>query len=330
MRRKIFLVYLALACLCLLTACGQTQEEPEEARDLITIGFSQVGAESDWRVANTESILSTFTEENGYELIYSDAQQKQENQIMAIRRFILQKVDYILLAPVTETGWDSVLLEAKAAGIPVILVDRSVTVEDDSLYTACVGSDFYAEGETAMDWLEKHLEDQGRSEEPVNIIHVYGTEGSTAQIGRTRALMDAIEQHENWNLTAQINGNFTRAKGYESMKELLKTTTDVDVVYCENDNSALGILQAMEEAGIDTVDGEATIVAFDATNYGLTACLEGKINLDVECNPLQGPKIQSVIQQLEAGETPEKTLYLDYSWFDSEHITQSIIDMRAY
>ena len=122
------------------------------ADDTITVGFSQVGAESDWRTANTESMKSTFSEENGYELIFDDAQQKQENQLTAIRNFIQQEVDYIVLAPVTETGWDTVLQEAKDAGIPVIIVDRMVDVSDDSLYTAWVGSNFKLEGQKAMAW----------------------------------------------------------------------------------------------------------------------------------------------------------------------------------
>lgn len=332
--KKRYLALLAslLGMFCLLAGCGgnAAPAESEADTDLVVIGFSQVGAESDWRVANTESIRNTFQESMGYELIYSDGQQKQENQITAIRRFILQGVDYILLDPVIQTGWDSVLLEAKEAGIPVILVDRMIEVEDESLYTAYVGSDFYSEGETAMEWLENYLEKQEKAEDPVNIVHIQGTLDSTAQIGRTSALLDAIKQHENWNLTAQVEGCFTQAKSYESMKALLQTTTDFNVVYCENDNMALGAIRALEEAGINPASNDMTIISFDATKPGLAACLKRKIKLDVECNPQQGPKIETVIQMLLSGETPERCYYMETSWFDLYHITQGIVDTRDY
>ena len=167
------------------------------ADDTITVGFSQVGAESDWRTANTESMKSTFSEENGYELIFDDAQQKQENQLTAIRNFIQQEVDYILLAPVTETGWDTVLQEAKDAGIPVIIVDRMVDVSDDSLYTAWVGSNFKLEGQKAMAWLDAYLEAKGRGDEEINLVDIQGTIGASAQIGRTEGFDEAVEAHDN-------------------------------------------------------------------------------------------------------------------------------------
>ena len=133
----------------------------EAENDVITIGFSQVGAESDWRTAHSESIKKVFSEKNGYELIFDDARQKQENQVAAIFSFIQQEVDYIVLAPVTETGWDTVLQEAKDAGIPVIVVDRMVKVSDESLYTAWVGSDFKLEGRKACAWLDAYAKARG-------------------------------------------------------------------------------------------------------------------------------------------------------------------------
>ena len=165
-------------------------EEKKEAADgeLITVGYAQVGAESDWRTANTESFKSTFTEENGYKLIFDDAQQKQENQIKAIRSFIQQGVDYIVVAPVVETGWETVLEEAKEAGIPVILSDRQMQLSDDSLYEAWVGGNFVKEGETCGDWLAKYLEDQGRGDEEINMVTIQGTIGASAQVGRTEGM----------------------------------------------------------------------------------------------------------------------------------------------
>ncbi len=163
--------------------------------DLITVGYAQVGAESDWRTANTESFKSTFTEENGYKLIFDDAQQKQENQIKAIRSFIQQEVDYIVVAPVVETGWETVLEEAKEAGIPVILSDRMMDVSDDTLYEAWVGGNFVKEGETCGEWLAKYLEDQGRGEEEINMVTIQGTIGASAQVGRTEGMANKLAEH---------------------------------------------------------------------------------------------------------------------------------------
>ena len=212
--------------------------------DVITVGFSQVGAESDWRTANSESMKSTFSKENGYELIFDDAQQKQENQLTAIRNFIQQEVDYIVLAPVTETGWDTVLQEAKDADIPVIIVDRMVDVSDDSLYTAWVGSNFKLEGEKAAEWLNSYAQAKGLSE--VNIAHIQGTIGASAQIGRTEGLEAAADKY-GWNIVAQQTGEFTQAKGQEVMESMLKQYDNINVVYCENDNEAFGAIDAIEQ-----------------------------------------------------------------------------------
>ena len=277
------------------------------ADDTITVGFSQVGAESDWRTANTESMKSTFSEENGYELIFDDAQQKQENQLTAIRNFIQQEVDYIVLAPVTETGWDTVLQEAKDAGIPVIIVDRMVDVSDDSLYTAWVGSNFKLEGQKAMAWLDAYLEAKGRGDEEINLVDIQGTIGASAQIGRTEGLEEAAKEY-GWNIVAQQTGEFTQAKGQEVMESILKQSgDDIDVVYCENDNEAFGAMDAMKAAGVSYgVDGDVILVSFDACTAGLQYVQSGDITADFECNPLAAPFVEEVIKQLQAGETPEK------------------------
>ena len=240
------------------------------ADDTITVGFSQVGAESDWRTANTESMKSTFSEENGYELIFDDAQQKQENQLTAIRNFIQQEVDYIVLAPVTETGWDTVLQEAKDAGIPVIIVDRMVDVSDDSLYTAWVGSNFKLEGQKAMAWLDAYLEAKGRGDEEINLVDIQGTIGASAQIGRTQGFDDAVEAHDNWTTLAQQSGEFTQAKGQEVMESILKQSgDDIDVVYCENDNEAFGAIDAIEAAGYEVGGEEGQILVMSSIQQTL-------------------------------------------------------------
>ena len=324
------------------------------ADDTITVGFSQVGAESDWRTANTESMKSTFSEENGYELIFDDAQQKQENQLTAIRNFIQQEVDYILLAPVTETGWDTVLQEAKDADIPVIIVDRMVDVSDDSLYTTWIGTDSLLEGRKAAEWLNAYTTAKGIDAKDVNIVDIQGTIGSTAQIGRSKGLEEGVDNY-GWNLLAQQSGEFTQAKGQEVMESMLKQYDNINVVYCENDNEAFGAIDAIEAAGktvgSDIANGEIMVMSFDTTNACLTDTLAGKIACDVECNPLHGPRAEELIKALEAGEEVEKLNYVDEEIFatddtvdkvkavnsldeegeyDVTPITQEIIDGRAY
>ena len=324
------------------------------ADDTITVGFSQVGAESDWRTANTESMKSTFSEENGYELIFDDAQQKQENQLTAIRNFIQQEVDYILLAPVTETGWDTVLQEAKDADIPVIIVDRMVDVSDDSLYTTWIGTDSLLEGRKAAEWLNAYTTAKGIDAKDVNIVDIQGTIGSTAQIGRSKGLEEGVDNY-GWNLLAQQSGEFTQAKGQEVMESMLKQYDNINVVYCENDNEAFGAIDAIEAAGktvgSDIANGEIMVMSFDTTKAGLTYTLAGKIACDVECNPLHGPRAEELIKALEAGEEVEKLNYVDEEIFatddtvdkvkavnsldeegeyDVTPITQEIIDGRAY
>ena len=324
------------------------------ADDTITVGFSQVGAESDWRTANTESMKSTFSEENGYELIFDDAQQKQENQLTAIRNFIQQEVDYILLAPVTETGWDTVLQEAKDADIPVIIVDRMVDVSDDSLYTTWIGTDSLLEGRKAAEWLNAYTTAKGIDAKDVNIVDIQGTIGSTAQIGRSKGLEEGVDNY-GWNLLAHQSGEFTQAKGQEVMESMLKQYDNINVVYCENDNEAFGAIDAIEAAGktvgSDIANGEIMVISFDTTNAGLTDTLAGKITCDVECNPLHGPRAEELIKALEAGEEVEKLNYVDEEIFATDDtvdkvkavnsldeegeyavtpITQEIIDGRAY
>ena len=313
------------------------------AEDTITVGFSQVGAESDWRTANTESMKSTFSEENGYELIFDDAQQKQENQLTAIRNFIQQ-----------ETGWDTVLQEAKDAGIPVIIVDRMVDVSDDSLYTTWIGTDALLEGRKAAEWLNAYATAKEIKPEDLHIADIQGTIGSTAQIGRTQGLEEGVEKY-GWDLLEQQSGEFTQAKGQEVMESMLKKYDNINVVYCENDNEAFGAIDSIEAAGktvgTDIANGEILVISFDTTNAGLTDTLNGKIACDVECNPLHGPRAEELIKALEAGEEVEKLNYVDEEIFASDDtvasvtavnsleeegeyavtpITQEIIDGRAY
>ncbi len=326
------------------SASNEGSDEGGSSDGVITVGFSQVGAESDWRTANSESMKSTFSEENGYKLIFDDAQQKQENQLTAIRNFINQEVDYIVLAPTTETGWDTVLQEAKDAGIPVIIVDRMVDVSDDTLYNCYVGGNFKLEGQKACEWLKAYADAKGIKE--LNIAHIQGNIGASAQIGRTEGLEEAAEKY-GWNIVAQQSGEFTQAKGQEVMESMLKSNDNINVVYCENDNEAFGAIDAIKAAG-KTVgpDGDILVMSFDTVKAGIEMTMAGDIICNTECNPLHGPRVEELIKKMEAGEEPEKIAYVDEGIFtygdevakvtvdgqdyDVTKVTQEVIDGRMY
>lgn len=307
---------------------GETWTEDEE---LIVVGVSQIGSESVWRTANTASIQSIFTRENGYLLIFDNARQKQENQIKAIRSFISQEVDYIVFSPIEEDGWDDVLREAKDAGIPVILMDRMIQTEDESLFTARIGSDFVEEGKNAGLWLSEYLEDQGRQDETINIVVLQGTAGSTSTIGRTDGFNKVAAEHENWNILEQTGGDFTTAKAREEMCRLLSAYGDIDVVVSQNDDMTFGVLDELESAGITTgVNGDVIVISFDAVRSALEKVQAGVINVDIECNPEQGPYIEKVIRDLESGREVEKYSYVPEQIFTQENLSQQLIDERSY
>lgn len=296
----------------LITAVSTNEYRKENGRQgsrtdqekLITIGFSQVGAESNWRTANSISIKQTFTPERGYDLLFEDAKQKQSNQVMAIRRFIQQEVDYIVFSPVVETGWDTVLEEAKRAGIPVIIMDRRVSVRDAGLYTAWIGSDFYLEGQKACKALMEYVEQNQIPE--VNIVNIQGTLGATAQIGRSTALEDAAEKY-GWNLLAQESGEYTEAKAYEVMTKMLREHDNINFVYCENDNEAFGAIDAIQDAGKSVgPGGDIQVISFDATQGGLRRVQTGEILIDAECNPWHGYYVENAIHQIENNEPLQK------------------------
>ena len=273
-------------------------------------------------------MMQAFSEENGYELLYDNARQKQANQLVAVRNFIVQGVDLIVIAPAEETGWDAVLQEAKNAGIPVIIVDREVAVEDTGLYLTQIGSDFLTEGIQAVRWLEEALE--GR-EDDIHILHLQGTYGATAQILRTKAIEDGVKSHENWSFAAQLPGDFTESKSYETVRDFLAKNRDIQVIYSENDNMAFGAMRALDEAGITYGQGgEVMIISFDAVRRALEQCMAGKINLCVECNPLHGPRVDELIRQYLAGEEIPKQIFVEESVFTPEMLTQQLIDARQY
>lgn len=334
------MILLLFAVFFLTVACGwgmdlfsDIEETPynSEETDQIVVGVSQLGSESVWRTANTESVQSALTKQDGYFLIFNNARQKQENQIKAIRSFISQRVDYIVFAPVVETGWETVLQEAKEAGIPVILMDRRVDVADKSLYVTYVGSDFVKEGEWAGQWLEEDLERRRMSDDPVNIVVLKGTEGSSAQIGRTVGFATVAVKHENWKILEQAHADFTSAKGKEVMESLLKKYKDIDVVVSQNDDMTFGAIEAIRESGrTPGVGGDITIISFDAARDALEMVKAGDINVDIECNPNQGEYISEVIRSLENGREVEKEYHVEEHVFTMENVTEEVLEGRSY
>lgn len=265
----------------------------------LVLGFAQIGAESGWRTAETASIKAA-AKAAGITLKFSDAQQKQENQIKALRSFIAQKVDVIALAPVVESGWDTVLQEAKKAKIPVIIVDRTINVKDESLYATFVGSDFPLEGKNAAIEMAKLLNGKG------NIVELQGTVGSSAQVDRLKGFADEISKYPDIKMLASQSGDFTIAKGKEVMESFLKKYGNkINGLYAHNDDMALGAIQAIEEFGLKP-GVDIKIVSIDGVKGIFEAMAAGKANVTVECNPLLGPQIMDTAKKLAAGQTVPK------------------------
>jgi len=284
------------------------------AQKKIVLGFSQVGAESEWRTANTESIKAS-AKEAGIDLKFSDGQQKQENQIKAIRSFIAQKVDVIAFSPVVESGWDTVLREAKAAKIPVVLTDRSVNSKDDTLFVTFMGSDFVEEGRKAGRWLVEKMKD---NKGEVNIVELQGTVGSAPAIDRKKGFEEIIKADPKFKIIRSQTGDFTRAKGKEVMEAFLKADgKKINVLYAHNDDMAIGAIQAIEEAGMKPAK-DITIISIDAVKGAFEAMIAGKLNVSVECSPLLGPQLMSAVKDIKAGKTLPKRIVTEETIFPME------------
>ena len=297
-----------VAVLSLLAACdGASSPSASSAipragqkktyQDLV-VGFSQIGAESEWRTANTRSIQETASH-LGVELKFSDAQQQQANQIKAIRSFIAQRVDVIGVSPVVETGWDAVFTEAKQAGIPLILLDRHADVPDD-LFSAFIGSDFVQEGQSACTELARLLNGQG------TIIELDGTEGSAPQIDRRTGFQQCLKDHPGMRVIARQSGDFIRARGKEAMESLLREHSgQFNALFAQNDDMALGAIEAIEKYGFRP-GVDITIVSVDAERAAFEAMIAGKLNATIECNPLLGPQFFETALKLANGAPVEK------------------------
>jgi len=322
----------AVAATALLTlgvaACGgssgSTAAGGGGGSEALTLGFAQVGAESGWRTANTKSIQDSAAAA-GVNLKFSDGQQKQENQIKAIRSYIQQKVDVIAFSPVVTTGWDTVLQEAKRANIPVILTDRAVDTPDQTLYKTFLGSDFVAEGKKAGDWL---VGQEKTATGPVNIVQLEGTTGSAPAIDRTKGFAAAIAANPNLKVVASQTGDFTRSGGKQVMEAFLKSQPKIDVLYAQNDDMGLGAIEAIQAAG--KVPGkDIKIITVDAVKDGMQALADGKINFIVECSPLLGPQLMDLAKKVKNGETVPTRVLTEETTFD-QAAAQAALPERKY
>jgi simple sugar transport system substrate-binding protein len=295
--KKLGLLIVVVIVLFLMVGCGSNEAEPAaseaaETYETLVVGYAQIGAESEWRTANTASIKEV-ADELGVELKFSDAQQKQENQIAAIRSYIAEDVDVIGFSPVVETGWETVLQEAKDAGIPVIMVDRRADVPRE-LYATYLGSDFVEEGRKAGNEMNTLLPDGGK------IVELVGTVGSAPANDRYTGFRETM--NENIEILDSQSGDFTRAKGKEVMEAFLKKYGDEIVgLYAHNDDMAIGAIQAIEEFGL-APGTDIKIVSIDAVRGAFEAMIDGKLNVTVECNPLLGPQFYDLALRAVNGE----------------------------
>ena len=339
MKRKLILCLLCFVITIGCTQCSGAEEvsyEKELARSggvsydekYITIGFIQTGKESDWRDANTRDYLNTFTEEKGYNLIYIDGNSDARRQEKAMYDLISQGVDYIILDPIVEDGWEDALKLAQDSKIPVLLADRGVSA-DPSLYECWIGSDFRTEGINAARWLADYLEQQGRQSEEINLVILEGTEGASATIGRTAGLREEIGKHKNWHILASEGGNFTQGEGKTAMEQILEKYKDIDVLISENDNMMFGAMKAMTQKDIAYgVDGDVITISFDALGEAFENMVEGKLMVSVECNPLIAGLSEQVIRQKEAGHEVAPVQYVEESVFTYKNAKKYIRDRK--
>jgi galactofuranose transport system substrate-binding protein len=324
--KKLVILVVILAFSLSLFGCSQTPAAPDGPTTNVkrvysdmTLCYPQLGAESDWRTANTASIKQTAEELGIKKLVFSDAQQKPENQISAVRACIQQGVDVIALPPVVEDGWEAVLTEAKNANIPVIIVDRSVKA-DPSLYASHIGSDMVLEGKKAGEEMNKLLPNGGK------ILELSGTTGSGAAVGRAQGFRETL--NSNIQIVDSQTGNFTRAEGIPVMEAFLKKYgTDIQGVFVHNDDMAIGAIEAMKAAGLKP--GDIKIVSVDGTRGGFQAMVDGWIQADVECNPLLGPQVFEMALKLMNGEQIEREVLTLESVFYPDNAAE-LLPTRQY
>lgn len=314
--------------ICLLAGCSARKRVSAEVEEVdgIIVGFSQIGAESAWRNHNTHSIMEAAAAED-VQLLYANAEQKQENQIKALRSFIAYQVDVIVFVPIVTDGWDNVLQEAKDAGIPVLVTDRKIDVQDDSLYAGFIGTDSIKEGQNAGLFLLDKFKDR-KEGEVINIVELYGTEGSSVANGRAEGFRQILAQYPEFRIIYSKSGDFLRSRGYELAAEFLRQFDDIDVIFSHNDGMTLGAIEAMEERGLRP-GKDVVIITIDAQQEAIDALREGKVNCVIECNPKTGPEIIRLAKKLAAGEQIPRLQYVhEEVFYETDDL--SLIEPRGY
>jgi simple sugar transport system substrate-binding protein len=319
-------------CISVGTSCQKGTAKEDDSEDAknqsLILGFSQIGAESAWRNCNTRSIQEAASAA-GIQLLFSNAEQKQENQIKAIRSFIAYQVDVIAFVPIVSDGWDNVLQEAKDAQIPVLVTDRKINIQDESLYAGLIGTDSAQEGRDAAQFLVKKFEDRIASgNKPIRIVELSGTVGSSPAMGRAQGFREIIDQYPQFQIIYSESGDFLRSKGYELMQSILKSYSDIDVIFSHNDGMTLGVLDAMKERNINPGQ-DIVIVTIDAEQAAIDALRRGEVNCVVECNPKTGPDIMNLAKQLARGETIPRLIHVEEAVF-SEDDDLSSLAPRGY
>ncbi len=343
--KKVIALLLTLTMIMGLTACGSTETktetetsaktvtETEEAapdtssdNEKLVVGFAQIGQESGWRDAETNDVQwYAARNTDTIELIFADAQQKQENQIKAIRNFIEMGVDVIVFPPVVETGWEAVLTECQEAGIPVILVDRGIDPSaGDELYTTMIASDHVWAGEQAAIVVNDLLGGAGK------VVELEGTVGASAAVQRKQGFDEYIANNcADIEIIDSQTGDFTRAMGKEVMESFLKTYDDIDAVFCHNDDMALGAIEAIKEAGLKPGE-DIKIVGVDGVKGAFEAILAGEMNCTVECTPILAEQIFETAWKLKNGETVDKWIMSADGIYTTDEVTEEVVAGRAY
>ena len=323
MKKRLAAGLISVLCFLTLSGCAPRQQELEAA---LVLGFSQLGSESSFRVGNTKDIEAR-AQQYGVSLMLDDANQKQENQIKAIRRFIAYRVDVIAFSPIVEEGWDNVLTEAKQAGIPVILVDRTVKTADDSLYISQIGADFYREGVMAAEYLKKKADELGKDK--LRIVEITGTENSTPMKQRHEGFWDTVAGDSRMELLESVNGDFLRSRGAECIRYLLeKYGNQIDVIFSHNDEMTLGALPEIEQAGY-TPGQDMILISIDGGQEAIDLLKEGKINCIVECTPMLGSLLMETAQAVKEGKPVNRVIHPVERAFSSDE-DLSALPPRGY
>ena len=313
MKKRAAAVLLALA----LAVFGCSAPPQEQSRPAVVLGYAQLGAESMWRVRYSNDIKRAAAE-SGVQLLYNEAEQKQKVQAGNIRALIAYQVDVIAFSPIVTYGWDNVLSEAKAAGIPVIITDSNVSVIDESLYTAYLGTDSQLIGRMAGEYLIRKF--QGKTG-TVNIVELTGPDGSSVAADRARGFRDIINKDKRFRIIRSLNGAFMRSKGTEKMRYMLNAGDDIDVLYSHNDGMTLGAVEALEEAGI-TPGRDVIIVSVDGEKEAIELLKKGRLNCVIENSPLQGSKLMELARKLASGEEIPREVYIPtHAYTDLEDVS---------